>query len=313
MADVEFEYDVVLSFAGEDRAIVVQFADMLKSHGLRVFYDNWEQANLWVRDLYQHLDEVYSKKARFCVMFLSHYAAKVWTNHELKSAQARAFQENEEYILPVRLDDTLISGIRPTLGYLDLRNIKVEDAARLAIQKIAVAKSRRSGNDTAQPAGAARVPASQTGKLRIKKRFTEQERDTFLDEAYEFIAKFFQETMANLASQSPGFDGKFKINANHFTAVIYRDGKNVAQCGIRLGGLGGGIFTNQIVYSSDPNATNSMNEGVSVADDGEQMFLKSTGMSRMTQAQQKDHLTAPDTAELFWECSHGFCSGSNSE
>lgn len=303
MSNGEFEYDVAVSFAGEDRAVVLQFAEILRAHDLRVFYDTWEQANLWGRDLYQHLDEVYSKKARFCVMFLSaHYAAKAWTNHELKSAQARAFQENGAYILPVRLDDTDIPGIRPTLGYLDLRKMKVADAAQMAIQKIAAAASRGTMDKSqVQTTTVTTAPAAPTGKLRVKKQFTEQDRDTFLEEAYEAIAKFFQDTMENLGSEGPGFVGKFKrINANHFTAVIYRDGKNVAQCGIRLGGLGGGTFTDQIVYSNDPNATNSMNEGISVADDGEQMFLKSTGMSSMMRPQPKDRLTLHDAAELFW-------------
>jgi hypothetical protein len=58
--------------------------------------------------------------------------------------------------------------------------------------------------------------------------------------------------------------------------------------------------TNQIVYSSDPGATNSMNEGVSVVDDGEEMLLKSSGMSSMIRPQQKDRLKSHDAAELFW-------------
>jgi hypothetical protein len=303
MASGGFEYDVAVSFAGEDRAIAEQFAEILKAKGLKVFYDSWEQANLWGRDLYQHLDDVYSKKARFCVMFLSaHYAAKAWTNHELKSAQARAFQENDGYILPVRLDDTIIPGIRPTLGYLDLRKISVEDVAQLAIQKIAEAKARGAGDKAkAQPAATTAAPLARTGRLRLKNQFTEQDRDTFLDQAYEVIAKFFQETMLNLASEDPRLVGKFKrVNANHFTAVIYRDGKNVAQCGIRLGGFAGG-FTNQIIYSNDPNATNSMNEWASVDDDGEDLFFTSSGMSSMVTPQQKDHLTPYDAAALFWE------------
>ena len=303
MASGEFEYDVAVSFAGEDRLTAERFAEILQAQGLKVFYDKWEQADLWGRDLYHHLDEVYSQKARFCVMFLSaHYAAKAWTNHELKSAQARAFQENDEYILPLRLDDTVIPGIRPTLGYLDLRKISVENAARLAIEKIMAARSR-GARDQAKvlSATATAAPAAKTGKLRLKKELTEQDRDTFLDEAYEVIAEFFQDTMSNLPAESAGFVGKFKrVNTNHFTAVIYINGENVAQCGIRLGGADG-AFTNQIVYSNDPNATNSMNEGVSVDDDGEQIFLTSTGISSMVRSDRKARLTPHEAAELFWE------------
>lgn len=305
MADGEFEYDVAVSFAGENRATAERFAELLKAEGFSVFYDFWNKADLWGRNLYLHLAEVYSKKARYCVMFLSAaYAKKAWPRHEMQAAQERAFRENEEYILPVRIDDTALPGIGETVAYLDLRRETIEEVAQIAAEKIRAARTRGSGGKGQAPspaldANAASAPA-RTGKLHLKKPFTEQERDTFLEQAYEVIANFFQDTMTNLAAESPGFVGKFKrVSTNHFTAVIYRDGKNVAQCGIRLGGLGGGIFTNQIVYSNDPHATNSMNEGVSVVDDGEQMFLKSTGMSMM-RSHQKDRLTPHEVAELFW-------------
>src|SRR5947199_99785 len=122
MAPVEFEYDVAVSFAGEDRATAERFAELLKADGFSVFYDFCNKADHWGRDLYQHLAEVYSKKANFCVMFLSAaYARKAWTRHEMQAAQQRAFRENEAYILPVRIDDTSIPGIGETVAYLDLR------------------------------------------------------------------------------------------------------------------------------------------------------------------------------------------------
>lgn len=133
----EFEYDVVVSFAGEDRLSVERFVSLLKVAGLKVFYDTDEQGALWGKDLYEHLDDVYKHKARFCVMFISErYAKKRWTNHERKSAQERAFNENREYILPVRFDDTDIPGIRGTVGYVDLRQMTIEKVASLAIEKV---------------------------------------------------------------------------------------------------------------------------------------------------------------------------------
>lgn len=116
------KYDVVLSFAGQDRKHAKDLADLLESSGYSFFYDENERADLWGKDLYEHLSSVYKDQARYCVMFLSeHYAKELWPNHERKSAQARAFQENREYILPVRLDDTEIQGISSTVAYLDLR------------------------------------------------------------------------------------------------------------------------------------------------------------------------------------------------
>jgi hypothetical protein len=70
-------------------------------------------------------------------MFLScYYAEKLWTNHERKGAQARAFTEKGEYILPARFDDTEIPGILPTMGYVDLRSVEPEEFGKLIIEKL---------------------------------------------------------------------------------------------------------------------------------------------------------------------------------
>jgi len=132
-----FEYDVCLSFASEQRQYVERVANSLKSSQVRVFYDLNEQATLWGKDLYEHLDEIYRKKARYCIIFISQdYVRKVWTNHERKSAQARAIELGSEYILPARFDDTDVPGIRSTVGYIDLNVISPEDLAALTLQKI---------------------------------------------------------------------------------------------------------------------------------------------------------------------------------
>jgi len=114
------QYDVALSFAGEDRGYARELADLLRSSKYTVFYDEYEKAKLWGRKLYTHLSDIYQNKAKYCVMFVSkHYAKKLWTKKEREAAQARAFTECENYILPVRLDDTAIPGLEPTVGYLD--------------------------------------------------------------------------------------------------------------------------------------------------------------------------------------------------
>jgi hypothetical protein len=100
-------YDLALSFAGEDRDLVERCAQLLSEEGYRIFYDRWEQHDLFGKDLVAHLDSIYRGAARYCLIFISrHYVAKAWTRHELRSAQARALVSHREYILPVRLDDS---------------------------------------------------------------------------------------------------------------------------------------------------------------------------------------------------------------
>ena len=135
--DEEYEYDVALSFAGEDRAVAENLASLLRQDGVRVFYDLYEQAQLWGKDLYQHLTIVYRDKARYCVVFASRpYAEKLWPRHELRQAQARAFQENREYLLLLRLDDTELPGVNATIGYVDLRRHDIAAVRKLLLAKL---------------------------------------------------------------------------------------------------------------------------------------------------------------------------------
>jgi hypothetical protein len=61
----KYPYNVALSFAGEDRALAEALAAKLKAAGLGVFYDDYETARLWGKDLFETLYSVYSKEARY--------------------------------------------------------------------------------------------------------------------------------------------------------------------------------------------------------------------------------------------------------
>jgi hypothetical protein len=135
----DFQYDVCLSFAGEDRVYVSAVASSLRKIGIRTFYDEYEKIAFWGKDLFEHLSDVYRNAARFCVIFVSkHYAKKLWTTHERKAAQSRAFEENTEYILPARFDRTCIPGLLNTIGYVDLKDVPPSVFARLIFKKVGV-------------------------------------------------------------------------------------------------------------------------------------------------------------------------------
>ena len=97
------KYDVCLSFAGEDRDYVEEVARHLTDLGVSRFYDTDEQADLWGKNLVEHLDQIYRKDSRFCVMFISEaYARKMWTKHERQAAFDRAMVSDTEYVLPAQ-------------------------------------------------------------------------------------------------------------------------------------------------------------------------------------------------------------------
>jgi hypothetical protein len=132
------KFHVALSFAGEDRVYVEAVAAALRSDGVDVFYDKFEEVDLWGKDLYTHLSDVYQNSAVFTVMFVSDaYRKKLWTNHERKSAQARAFAESQEYILPAFFDETVeVPGLLRTTGHIGLVDRTPAELAELIVKKL---------------------------------------------------------------------------------------------------------------------------------------------------------------------------------
>lgn len=113
------DYDVALSYAGEDRDYVDTVAHALRRKSLRVFYDSFEEADLIGRNLIDHLSEIYQNKARLCIVFVSAaYAKKPFPRLERQAAQARALESDQPYIIPVRLDDSEIPGLLSSVAYV---------------------------------------------------------------------------------------------------------------------------------------------------------------------------------------------------
>jgi hypothetical protein len=156
-----YEFDVAVSFAGEDRELVEGIVGRLKSAGISVFYDSDYQADLWGEDLIEFLDEIYRLKARYTIMFISScYAQKMWTRHERRSALARAMEQRSAYVLPVRLDSTQLEGLRPTVGYLDARLVGPDGIVDATVAKLA-------GIPPAENAAITQVPRSEAQRQQV--------------------------------------------------------------------------------------------------------------------------------------------------
>lgn len=99
---MKYYYDVVLSFAGEDREYVEECADILTALGIKVFMTRMSKMYYGEKDLYTFLADIYSNKARYAIVFISqHYVKKCWTKHEFKFINERMFNSETEYLLPV--------------------------------------------------------------------------------------------------------------------------------------------------------------------------------------------------------------------
>ncbi len=122
----------------------------------------------------------------------------------------------------------------------------------------------------------------------------------YLENSYEYTARFFAGSLEELEKRNAQIQTRFKrIDETSFTASVYSDGRKVTSCSIWYGN---GMMGNQgICYSSGNNGRgNSMNEIISVTDDGYSLKLKPMGMQSFGQDRDKD-LSQQGGAEHFWE------------
>lgn len=97
--DYEENYDVALSFAGEDRTYAEHLRDALEDLGHAVFYDYAEQHRILGEDVEAYLGPIYASGSRYVVAVLGEmYGRKRWTLFESEQYKDR-YQKGE--VLPI--------------------------------------------------------------------------------------------------------------------------------------------------------------------------------------------------------------------
>lgn len=178
-------------------------------------------------------------------------------------------------------------------GFMD-----VVKAIRKVVPSKAATPSPKIGGTTARvaPPAAQLTSHIRSSNLMVKKSFSDHDRDRFLEDAFEYIATYFEGSLTELEKRNPEITTRYKrIDSDRFTAFIYRNGSAVSECAVFLGK----VLGNQIAYSSDSNSTNGMNDSLSIVDDGTAMFLKSMLGAAMG-GTKTGNLTLEGAAESFW-------------
>ena len=79
--------------------------------------------------------------------------------------------------------------------------------------------------------------APRSSNLRLTKKFSDQDKDEFLHATFDYIEKYFRNSLEEIKVRNDGIDGNVRrVSASRFTASIYRDGTAVVKCTIFVGG-----------------------------------------------------------------------------
>jgi TIR domain len=138
-----------------------------------------------------------------------------------------------------------------------------------------------------------------SSNLHVTKEFTERDRDQFLMETFEYIARYFEGSLLEIAKRHDNIEGHFrKLDANRFTAAAYREGKKVAKCTIFVGErmTGGGIGYG----ATDDGASNSFNANLIVSHDEQSMFMTDQ-MAGYSNREISTKLSQEGAASHFWD------------
>lgn len=147
-----------------------------------------------------------------------------------------------------------------------------------------------------RPAIASGLPRS--SNLRLKQEFTEKDFDDFVRSSFDFICKFFDGSVRAIGDRNPNVTGTFdRIDSRRMAAVLYRGGKKIAECSVRLDSLG---RSNGIAFSYDASASQgSYNEMLNPNASDQSLHFKTMGMA--WGGGRDKQLSQEGAAEFLWE------------
>jgi len=180
--------------------------------------------------------------------------------------------------------------------------LEVAKAVRSAAQRLNLTSAKKSVPAPAAPAtkvaSAPRTAGPRSSNLGLAKQFSERERDAFKVESFEYMSRFFESSLHELEQRNKGIEASFRrVDANRFTAAIYKNGTATSRCTVFMGG---GIVGNGIGYLAQETAeSNSYNEMLTVEADDQSMYLRGFGMS-IRRPSQDSKLSQEGASELYW-------------
>lgn len=208
MKDVR--YDLAISFAGEDRKIAEDIANRLTASGYRVFYDSYKTGQLWGGDLTVLLGDIYENQARFCLIIISEvYIKKMWTNHERKFALSAFMTRGDDYVLPLKLDDSNLPSLPKTTGYIDFRQQSVKNICDLLKQKLGkpLENIEKETTDISSVGASLGLPIWKAAMIRVSKNIQQKFDDgtgksSFGNRTFDEISKMVEEEIAWISRDS---------------------------------------------------------------------------------------------------------------
>lgn len=309
---------VFFSYSHKDDALRDEMEIHLSALKRQGLIDTWHDRRIGAGEEIDHIISEHLEKADIILLMVSPYfiASDYCYDIEMKRAIER-HKAGEARVIPVilhpcdwhslpfgKLMATPTDG-KPVTMFPNQHAafLEISQAIRKAAEEVNAKTSR---GDSAKSSVSVTPPKEVTSEhqirssnLRVKKKFTDIEKDRFLNDAYEYIAKFFEGSLSELRARNKDIESDFRrIDANHFVVAVYVNGSEVSRCKIWLADRKS--FLGGIAYAvGNTHGDSSYNESISVNDDGFILFLQPLGMAFRGRV-ENEKMGFEGAAEYLW-------------
>jgi TIR domain-containing protein len=295
--------DIFICHASEDKEAVVRpLAKGFQANGISCWIDEAELS--WGDSIVQKVNEGLAKSKFVLVVLSPKFLEKPWPQHELNAALNDEASSGEVKVLPLIVGNEserneILAQLPLLRGKLYLVWEGVPDQVVIELQK----RLSRSGisNITGATHDSSATVQQQVHTPKLKKRFTDRDKDKFLKLSFETMKSYFQDALSQFESRYPEIETDFtEVHNQKFTCKIYMHGEAKQQCKIWVGGLSG---QDSIAYSEGRSIVdndNSYSEIINVGDDGFELHLNFSLGSAYTQ-QNTEKLNPNEAAEALWK------------
>jgi hypothetical protein len=225
---------VFFSYSHADEALRDQLEkqlSMLKRQGV---IDTWHDRRIGAgQEIAYEIDEQINRDDIILLLVSADFLASNYCyDIEMKRAMER-HEAGEAIVIPIilracdwhhapfgKLNAVPRDG-KPITQWADIDEalLQVAKAVREAAargHKVAPSQTPAMDNTSATSQPVPRVAEGpRSSNLRLAKSFTQREKDRFQEEAFEFMARFFENSLAELTERNPGIEGVFRrVDAN---------------------------------------------------------------------------------------------------
>jgi hypothetical protein len=130
-------FDYAISFSSSERDLARKLSEELTSKGYKIFFDEDFEHELLGKDGADYLNNIFFRQSKYCITILSKtYEKSAWTQLERRAIQAREFETEPGYLIPILIDGFRPDWLLPTRIYFDLNKRGWDRLVELLCKKV---------------------------------------------------------------------------------------------------------------------------------------------------------------------------------